>query len=85
MCLDHERLSVTPRYLLPSTTCKVCPCSVYVDMVLVSPACPDPDDGILARVDAHQMTSAMLFPIVQCSEVLLKELAVTCFIHNAIE
>ena len=35
-CLDHERLSVTgtPKYLLPSTTSKACPCSMHVDWYL---------------------------------------------------
>ena len=47
---SQEKLSVTvtPRYLLPSMTSKVCQCRVYVDW-----SCTDPDNGTLARVEAH--------------------------------
>ena len=71
-CLNHERLSVivTPRYLLPSTISKVCPCSVYVDWILCLLL-------VLNLITVHLLGLKLI-----CSEILLEELAVTGFIYD---
>ena len=48
---------------------------------MLTGTCADPDDGTLARVEAHL---PCCFPLFKCSEALLEELAVTGFIYDVI-